>query len=346
MISKDYNFNNQPYVCAPKAIWKNKKYKDLDPMSKLVYISLLDKLSLSKKNGWCDEDGKLYCKATVRTLGEEFCQTPGNMSKKLKALEEWGLIVRKSTGWCHADIIFVNEVEPEEKNNNSDSFWHNGVADKTKNVSSKKVDVAEMQPNNNNIIIQENNNVKQQHTDSTTLSNIECAADDTGDVNVVVKLLENFGVTAGAVRKLIHQYPVARIKEVVQVVRERVSAIHNVAGYIYSALKNNYQFTKKQENTTPIVQIVTESDSKGALEEDRSNHTNEPISAPCEPPTEKYIVQERPKVDTESEEKIQSMKDWISRIYKQRGEVVRPLHKWMENHGLRLDENGDVVPAI
>lgn len=341
MFNINENITTGKYIAVPCALYTNPKYAEVDDTAKIVYSFLISRLKLSQQNSWHDEDGNLYCKASVRELAKHFDTSKSCISRKLIMLEKVGLIFRKQIGWCNADLIFPNKVEDNEDSQN-DFSCRPTVPPSDPNLGHA---VPQMRPNNNNNITREIN-VKQQHTDSTTLSNIECAADDTGDVNVVVKLLENFGVTAGAVRKLIHQYPVARIKEVVQVVRERVSAIHNVAGYIYSALKNNYQFTKKQENTTPIVQIVTESDSKGALEEDRSNHTNEPISAPCEPPTEKYVVQERPKVDTESEEKVQSMKDWISRIYKQRGEVVRPLHKWMENHGLRLDENGDVVPAI
>lgn len=350
MITKNYNPTNQPSVFAPKAIWKNKKYKDLDPMSKLVYIALLDRISLSLKNGWWNKEGNVYCRATVRNLAEEFSQTPGNMSKKLKTLEEWGLIVRKTTGMGHADIIFVNEVEPDDHEKNSDDedfFLYKGVAVEKKKISKKTASVAEMQPNNNNITILENINVKQQHNiESNNSMYTQEQQEESSDVDVVMSTLNSFGFVKSLAVRAIKQYGVRRVREAIEIMRSQMDNVRNKAAFIYAALKNNYQLTKKQENTTPIIQIVTESDSKVALEEDRSNHTNESTNTPCEPPTEKYVVQERPKVDTESEEKIQSMKEWIGRIYKERGEIVRPLHKWMENHGLKLNDDGDVVPAV
>lgn len=49
------------YYQIPQELFINPLYKDtLNSDSKLLYGFLLDRMSLSAKNNWCDEDGNIY----------------------------------------------------------------------------------------------------------------------------------------------------------------------------------------------------------------------------------------------------------------------------------------------
>ena len=44
----------------PKELFINPYYKDLNSDSKLLYSLLLDRLSISMKNNWIDEEGNIF----------------------------------------------------------------------------------------------------------------------------------------------------------------------------------------------------------------------------------------------------------------------------------------------
>ena len=44
----------------PKALFTEKEFASLSTDAKLLYGILLDRISLSKKNGWIDSDGYVY----------------------------------------------------------------------------------------------------------------------------------------------------------------------------------------------------------------------------------------------------------------------------------------------
>ena len=52
----------------PKALFKEKEFQGLSTDAKLLYGILLDRISLSKKNGWIDSDGYVYIIYTIAEL--------------------------------------------------------------------------------------------------------------------------------------------------------------------------------------------------------------------------------------------------------------------------------------
>nr|WP_330382973.1 replication initiator protein A [uncultured Blautia sp.] len=49
----------------PKALFTEKEFASLSTDAKLLYGILLDRISLSKKNGWIDGDGYVYIIYTI-----------------------------------------------------------------------------------------------------------------------------------------------------------------------------------------------------------------------------------------------------------------------------------------
>ena len=65
------------YFLIPRQLITDPRFKHLSTDAKLLYGMLLDRMSLSVKNGWYDEDGRVYIYYTV----EEIC---GDMSRTMK----------------------------------------------------------------------------------------------------------------------------------------------------------------------------------------------------------------------------------------------------------------------
>ena len=56
----------------PKALFTEKEFQSLSTDAKLLYGILLDRISLSKKNGWIDSDGYVYIIYTIKLDGGLF----------------------------------------------------------------------------------------------------------------------------------------------------------------------------------------------------------------------------------------------------------------------------------
>ena len=52
----------------PKALFQERRFQDLSTDAKTLYGILLDRMSLSAKNNWLDEQGRVYIIYTVREV--------------------------------------------------------------------------------------------------------------------------------------------------------------------------------------------------------------------------------------------------------------------------------------
>ena len=105
----------------PRLLFKDERFKTLSCEAKLLYGLMLDRLSLSRNNGWFDEQGRVY----INYLLEHICIDMGfGKDKAVKILKELdvktgiGLIERKNQGQGRANIIYVKNFAsiscPEE----------------------------------------------------------------------------------------------------------------------------------------------------------------------------------------------------------------------------------------
>ena len=52
----------------PKALFSDSRFKDISTDSKVLYGLLLDRISLSAKNGWTDDKGRIYIIYTIEQI--------------------------------------------------------------------------------------------------------------------------------------------------------------------------------------------------------------------------------------------------------------------------------------
>lgn len=85
----------------PKALFTEKEFASLSTDAKLLYGILLDRISLSKKNGWIDGDGYVYIIYTIAELQELLRMSHTTVTKLLYELDSVhgiGLIERYRQG--------------------------------------------------------------------------------------------------------------------------------------------------------------------------------------------------------------------------------------------------------
>ena len=61
------------YFRIPKALFQDSRFQQLSTDARTLYGILLDRMSLSAKNGWLDEQGRVYIIYTVREVQESLC---------------------------------------------------------------------------------------------------------------------------------------------------------------------------------------------------------------------------------------------------------------------------------
>ena len=97
----------------PKALFQEPRFQSLSTDAKTLYGILLDRMSLSVKNGWLDEQGRVYIICTVREVQESLCCAEHKAVKLFRELEKFGLIERKRRGLGKPSLVYVKNFSAE-----------------------------------------------------------------------------------------------------------------------------------------------------------------------------------------------------------------------------------------
>lgn len=84
----------------------------LNSTTLLVYGMLLGRATLSQKNEWFDDQGKIYIRYAIEQLAKDAGKSISTIKSCLKELDDEGLIIRKRVGYNTANLIYV--LLPEE----------------------------------------------------------------------------------------------------------------------------------------------------------------------------------------------------------------------------------------
>ena len=119
MESEQYSFYR-----VPKILFTAECFKELSCEAKVLYGLLLDRMSLSMKNHWLDEEERVYIIFTVEEIAELLncgTQKAVKLLKELDSEKGIGLIEKKRLGLGRPNVIYVkNFLVQKNDEENSD----------------------------------------------------------------------------------------------------------------------------------------------------------------------------------------------------------------------------------
>lgn len=96
------------FVRVPKLLLQHEAYQRISSEAKLLYSLLLDRVSLSHKNGWKDKQNRIYIIYPIAEIMEEMNCGKNKAVQLLDELEQKaGLIERKRQGLGKPNLIYV-----------------------------------------------------------------------------------------------------------------------------------------------------------------------------------------------------------------------------------------------
>ena len=123
------------YFRVPKILFQDIKFKDLSTDAKTLYGILLDRMGLSVKNGWLDEQGRVYIIFPVQEVMDALGCADNKATKLFRELEKFGLIERKRRGLGKPNLIYVkNFADPRFRNREKNG---SGAADSAQQETAK-----------------------------------------------------------------------------------------------------------------------------------------------------------------------------------------------------------------
>ena len=105
------NQANQNFYMLHKVLFVNEKYKKLSDSAKVTYAILNDRVSLSIKNNWIDQNGDIYFIFTNENLQEVLDKSKNTITKIKKELQEVDLLEQVKTGFNQPNKLYLHEIE-------------------------------------------------------------------------------------------------------------------------------------------------------------------------------------------------------------------------------------------
>ena len=128
---------------VPRLLIKDERFKELSSDAKLLYGLMLDRMSLSMKNGWVDAENRAYIHYTIDNIMEDLgC----GREKSIKVLAELdvkkgiGLIEKRRQGLGKPDIIYVKNFATLEDKMEVESSSNADISTEVRKSNFKKSD--------------------------------------------------------------------------------------------------------------------------------------------------------------------------------------------------------------
>ncbi len=118
-VELDYYYGIQSeqfsFFRVPKILKKDKRFKSLSSDAVLLYSMMIDRMSLSQKNDWFDEENRAYIYYKVENAADDVGISKPTTIKVMKELEDKGLIERCNHGQGRPAMIYVKNFASLEK---------------------------------------------------------------------------------------------------------------------------------------------------------------------------------------------------------------------------------------
>jgi len=174
----DYYYGNEAnqytFYRLPKALFTNDRYKKLSDGAKILYGLMLDRMSLSIKNNWTDDQDRVYIIFTLEDVQEYMnCKHDKGikMLSELDTSKGVGLIERVKQGQGKPSIIYVRkffDTDPSEPTESQTSEMS-----KSRLRNNRTQDFGYSEPNNTYINNTEPNETQSINQNNTPIGGID-----------------------------------------------------------------------------------------------------------------------------------------------------------------------------
>lgn len=148
----DYFYEEQSesysFYRIPKMLFTEEIFEALSTDAKVLYGLLLDRISLSRENGWMDDAGRVYVYYTIKSVKKSMRCANTKACGLLRELDEFGLIERKKQGLGKPTIIYVKDFTRFRKAELLDSDKQNSVILHTGTLDNRKSETNKTEKNN------------------------------------------------------------------------------------------------------------------------------------------------------------------------------------------------------
>lgn len=158
------------YYQVPKELYTNPRYKTvINNDAKMLYALLLDRMELSRTNGWIEDDGTIFLIFKREDLADMLGICVTTVWRAIKQLKEVGLIEEKRQGLNRPNLIYIGKIDysvPEDEttendeitvdDNTSEHFLSSDIenlkvrtftAEKSGVLNNKSQDISDLKPN-------------------------------------------------------------------------------------------------------------------------------------------------------------------------------------------------------
>ncbi len=190
MAAFDYHYHKEAEQYAffriPKILISDPDFKGLSTDAKLLYGLMLDRMSLSFKNNWMDERGRVYIYFTMEDVCEQLCCKNDKALKLLAELDTkkgFGLIERVKQGQGRPTKIYVKRfILPPEKLDDESQQSRISEVEKTESKTSEKSKSAVRKSRSQDFGKTDTNNTEKNHTE---YSKTELSIYPSGEMDVI-----------------------------------------------------------------------------------------------------------------------------------------------------------------
>lgn len=148
----DYFYEEQSesysFYRIPKMLFTEEIFEALSTDAKVLYGLLLDRISLSRDNGWMDDAGRVYVYYTIKSVKRSMRCANTKACGLLRELDEFGLIERKKQGLGKPTIIYVKDFTRFRKAELLDSEKQNSVILHIGTLDNRKSETNKTEKNN------------------------------------------------------------------------------------------------------------------------------------------------------------------------------------------------------
>ena len=104
------DIDNERFYQIPKSLFTNDNYKGLGLDAKVIYSFLKDRMELSRKNNWKDENGDIYLLFTQEEIANILDVSISTISRAMKYLKEYDLIEVVRQGLSKPNKIYIRKI--------------------------------------------------------------------------------------------------------------------------------------------------------------------------------------------------------------------------------------------